>query len=59
MKRDTKQRTSQTQVQRLEVGANVESPVCLYKYEIRDTEIVFGDVCIEEYIPLGTPSSAI
>ena len=45
-------------MQRLEVTANVKSPICLYKSEIRDTEIVSGDACIEEYIHLGTPSPA-
>jgi len=44
-------------VQRLEVTANVKSPV-LYKSEAHDTEIIFGDVCIEECIPLGAPSPA-
>ncbi|KAJ8422307.1 hypothetical protein Cgig2_014532 [Carnegiea gigantea] len=41
---------------RLEATANVEPPIYLYKLEIRDTEIIFGNACVEEYIPLGTPS---
>ena len=45
-------------MQRLEVIANVKSPICLYKFEIRHAEIVFSDACIEEYIPLGTLSPA-
>jgi len=43
------------------LGAKIRSnnkcraPICLYKPEIRDAEIVSSDVCVEEYIPLGRP----
>lgn len=43
-------------MQRLVAIVNVEPPICLYKLEIHDTEIVSDDVCVEEYIPLGTRS---